>query len=199
MSRDSVKSIRETLCFAQAAVARDPSTVARKHVERLERLIALCDLLRPLATDGKHGDLHTLWCGCEEAATQRRAARLQSVMVPVSGPLLIMDTPTVDGRMLPSIGYGGTRHDTVPIIKAGKRRGFLDVFRVNDDQELWGYGWATLDERQHVGADIHGEPEEVDGVWTFPDWALMGVTLLSNDHPPAWSRGQMYLEPTAQS
>jgi hypothetical protein len=64
---DSVKSVRETLCVAQAAVAksRRPDPGVPGHVQRLGRLIAECDRHRPLGTNGKHGSLHTATCGCE--------------------------------------------------------------------------------------------------------------------------------------
>lgn len=67
---DAVKMIRETLCVAQAAVAQLPDDFRAGrsrdgHIDQLGRLIELCDLLRPLGHDGKHGDLHTAWCGCD--------------------------------------------------------------------------------------------------------------------------------------
>ena len=47
-----VKTLREALCVAQHTVAD---------------LIRLCDRLRPLGSDGKHGDRHTPYCGCDDA------------------------------------------------------------------------------------------------------------------------------------
>ena len=60
--------IRETLCVAQSAIARGVGIGARKqeHIERLGHLIDLCDMLRPLGSNGKHGSLHTPFCGCED-------------------------------------------------------------------------------------------------------------------------------------
>lgn len=65
---DSFKMIRETLCVAQNAVANSPYDESRKweHIARLGRLIRECDRHRPLGTDGKHGNLHTPTCGCED-------------------------------------------------------------------------------------------------------------------------------------
>lgn len=64
---DSPKSIRETLCVAQAALGYHPLHPLRDaHIARLQRLIAECDRHRPLGADGKHGDRHTPTCGCEE-------------------------------------------------------------------------------------------------------------------------------------
>lgn len=69
---DSPKMIRETLCVAQTGLGALMREYPGRHVEierhmdRLQRLIDLMDLLRPLGRDGKHGNLHTTWCGCED-------------------------------------------------------------------------------------------------------------------------------------
>jgi len=62
------KMLRETLCTAQAAIYRATGTGDRddEHVARLQVLIDALDVLRPLGPDGKHGDRHTPWCGCDE-------------------------------------------------------------------------------------------------------------------------------------
>lgn len=66
---DTIKMIRETLCFAQSVVNRAyyiyPAEL-KIHSDRLQRMIAECDRQRPLASDGKHGKLHTHTCGCED-------------------------------------------------------------------------------------------------------------------------------------
>lgn len=75
----SVKMIRETLCFSQAAVIWDKTQrttdagrrQCESHLDRLQRLIDVCDQLRPLGTAGKHGKLHTRWCGCENDANAK--------------------------------------------------------------------------------------------------------------------------------
>lgn len=36
--------------------------------QAIERLIDLLDLHRPLGSSGKHGDLHTPTCGCEDVS-----------------------------------------------------------------------------------------------------------------------------------
>lgn len=76
---DSLKSLRETLCVAQAALPiayadaplaeTDAGAIERfgrqlAHSERLGRLIAEIDRQRPLGPDGQHGDRHTVTCGC---------------------------------------------------------------------------------------------------------------------------------------
>ena len=65
---DGPKMLRETLCAAQNAIAHRPYDEGRKqsHIDRLSRLIAECDRHRPLGANGKHGDLHTPTCGCED-------------------------------------------------------------------------------------------------------------------------------------
>lgn len=71
--RDSLKSLRETLAVAQGALpqwAEEWGIVreeeAERHAERIGRLISEIDRQRPLGPDGKHGDLHTPSCGCED-------------------------------------------------------------------------------------------------------------------------------------
>lgn len=63
---DSPKSLRETLCVAQACLGWAKLTDVTTHRDRLSRLIDECDRHRPLGSDGKHGNLHTNTCGCEE-------------------------------------------------------------------------------------------------------------------------------------
>ncbi|WP_206538991.1 hypothetical protein [Nocardiopsis lucentensis] len=66
---DSPKMLHETLCFAQSAIGLHPDqNRALEHIARLGRLINECERHRPLGSNGKHGDLHTDTCGCEEEA-----------------------------------------------------------------------------------------------------------------------------------
>lgn len=62
-----LKMTRETLCMAEAAlVAMYGGEEALPHVQRLSDIIFEIDKLRPLGMDGKHGNLHTEYCGCED-------------------------------------------------------------------------------------------------------------------------------------
>jgi hypothetical protein len=65
---DGPKMLRETLCVAQTRIGNSGLDEGRKdeHIARLGRLIAECDRHRPLGEDGKHDDLHTPTCGCED-------------------------------------------------------------------------------------------------------------------------------------
>lgn len=64
---DEIKALRETLALAETAIAqRDPEHRISADLERIGRLIAEIDRHRPLGADGKHGDLHTPTCGCED-------------------------------------------------------------------------------------------------------------------------------------
>lgn len=63
---DSPKMLRETLCVAQSWIGNVWHPRAGEHLARLQRLIDECDRHRPLGPDGKHGDLHTDTCGCED-------------------------------------------------------------------------------------------------------------------------------------
>jgi hypothetical protein len=65
----SPKALRETLCIAQARIAAAGVDKDRqgRDIANLQALIDECDRHRPLGPDGKHGDLHTPTCGCEDA------------------------------------------------------------------------------------------------------------------------------------
>lgn len=65
---DGPKMLRETLCVAQTRIGNSDLDQDRKreHIDRLQRLINECDRHRPVGSDGKHRDLHTPTCGCEE-------------------------------------------------------------------------------------------------------------------------------------
>lgn len=62
------KMLRETVCIAQTDIARSGrySLEERSHINRLGRLANILDRCRPLDLDGRHGDLHTPLCGCEQ-------------------------------------------------------------------------------------------------------------------------------------
>jgi hypothetical protein len=66
----SPKMTREALCAAQWALAEvarqglDVGTTPAR-IARLGELIREIDVHRPLGPDGKHGDRHTPYCGCE--------------------------------------------------------------------------------------------------------------------------------------
>jgi hypothetical protein len=59
----SLKMLREHLCTDQARYQTEWPSGIRSAVDVL---IEMIDRNRPLGTDGKHGDLHTLTCGCED-------------------------------------------------------------------------------------------------------------------------------------
>lgn len=62
--RDTLKALRETLCQAESALRATWNDEI--DLLRIGRLIAEIDRQRPLGPDGKHGDLHTPSCGCED-------------------------------------------------------------------------------------------------------------------------------------
>lgn len=69
--RDSFKMLRETLCRAESAITflrDDRGEIETDEVDlaRIGRLVAEIDRQRPLGPDGKHGELHTPSCGCED-------------------------------------------------------------------------------------------------------------------------------------
>jgi hypothetical protein len=67
----ALKATREALCAASSALAERARQGTDVHAVPpwIDRLQALCDQIdvhRPLGPDGKHGDRHTVTCGCEE-------------------------------------------------------------------------------------------------------------------------------------
>lgn len=68
---NSLKATREALCAAQSSLgerARAGIDVDRvpHWIERVQALIDQIDVHRPLRSNGKHGDLHTATCGCDD-------------------------------------------------------------------------------------------------------------------------------------
>lgn len=61
-----LKMLREDLCRLQNLTNRSKITDYQKISERLQHLINEIDKHRPLGSDGKHGNLHTPTCGCED-------------------------------------------------------------------------------------------------------------------------------------
>jgi len=60
------KSLRETLCLAQSLINRHAPRGGHLHSDYLQELINECDRHRPLNAQGKHANLHTNTCGCED-------------------------------------------------------------------------------------------------------------------------------------
>ena len=65
---DSLKMLRETFCVAAAAIGLSAVGGSRssEHIDRLSRVINEIDRQRPMGSNGKHGNLHTDTCGCED-------------------------------------------------------------------------------------------------------------------------------------
>ena len=58
----SIKTLREALCHEQVHADQWPETIR----SAVDVLINMIDQHRPLDTNGKHGNLHTATCGCED-------------------------------------------------------------------------------------------------------------------------------------
>ena len=64
----NLKSLREALCSAQCELGnsgRNRGQVPYR-IKRIGEVIAEIDRHRPLGPNGKHGNLHTDTCGCED-------------------------------------------------------------------------------------------------------------------------------------
>jgi hypothetical protein len=60
------KMLKEALCLAQGLVAGSEREEHKSYLPIIQHLIDECDRKRPLYPNGKHGDLHTSECGCED-------------------------------------------------------------------------------------------------------------------------------------
>lgn len=67
---DHLKTVREALCVAQAAIGNFPNRPLNwpQHIPHLQRLINDIDRQRPIGSNGKHGNLHTPTCQCQDIA-----------------------------------------------------------------------------------------------------------------------------------
>lgn len=64
---DTPKMLRETLCRVQnLLIFYGGSQTYPIDLAIIQRLINECDRQRPLNVNGKHGNLHTPTCGCED-------------------------------------------------------------------------------------------------------------------------------------
>ena len=65
----NLKMAREALCSAQNALLhpRVSTSLSIGQSNILTKMIDEIDALRPIGSNGKHGDLHTPWCGCEDS------------------------------------------------------------------------------------------------------------------------------------
>lgn len=67
-SGHSIKMIGEALCYAETALLNFyPVTDQRtRYAAIIADLLADAHRQRPVGSNGKHGDLHTPTCGCED-------------------------------------------------------------------------------------------------------------------------------------
>lgn len=67
---ENLKALRESLCVAQMTIGQFYGERQRdykqSHIQRIGKVIDEIDKLRPLGSDGKHGNRHTEFCGCED-------------------------------------------------------------------------------------------------------------------------------------
>jgi len=68
---DNIKMLRESLCRGQDALTINWSEDCSRHSARIQQLIDQLDILRPLGPDGKHGDRHTPYCGCDDQKSKK--------------------------------------------------------------------------------------------------------------------------------
>jgi hypothetical protein len=72
---ENLKRLRESLCVAQSGISQAyavgeshslQSEYAMSHIRTIQEVLDQIDILRPLGPDGKHGNRHTEFCGCED-------------------------------------------------------------------------------------------------------------------------------------
>lgn len=65
LEAEDLKITRELLCAAQSELLNS-DWYPKSYSDRIQTLITQIDTLRPLGSNGKHGDRHTEFCGCED-------------------------------------------------------------------------------------------------------------------------------------
>ncbi|CCW14625.1 hypothetical protein [Rhodococcus aetherivorans] len=65
---DHLKTIHEALCVAQTAIGNFPEQPTNwpPYIQVLQNLINDIERQRPIGSNGKHGNLHTPNCQCED-------------------------------------------------------------------------------------------------------------------------------------
>ena len=67
---ENLKALRESLCVAQSAIGQAygqrQSEYTTSKIKTIQKVLDQIDILRPLGPDGKHGNRHTEYCGCED-------------------------------------------------------------------------------------------------------------------------------------
>jgi hypothetical protein len=108
--RGSIKTLRETLCRAQWALnfvrtGSNPNVSAWPEYDsdHLQSLIGEIDRHRPLGPNGKHGNLHTQTCGCDDAWPQLPVGRSQSDQLDELA-LWLVRNPAWQYRLTPQLG-----------------------------------------------------------------------------------------------
>ena len=66
VSPEELKKTREMLCEVASLVGQLPDDRAPIWTGWLQTIIDRIDVCRPLGPDGRHGNLHTALCGCED-------------------------------------------------------------------------------------------------------------------------------------
>ena len=163
---DGPKMLRETLCVAQAAIARAHlDDRDNQHVRRIQALIDECDRLRPLGPDGTHGNLHTPECGCDDKRPDPWAPKLREQVLDAAKTLLVGQRAADYGDAVESFNRlallwsAVLDHNVTPeqvalcLLQLKVSR--LCVTPTHQDSWIDAAGYAAL------GAEIAARPEEV--------------------------------------
>lgn len=62
------KMVHEAMCLAEGVISRQDVGVGRdvRYLQIISDFIKECERKRPLGPNGKHGNMHTAECGCED-------------------------------------------------------------------------------------------------------------------------------------
>lgn len=66
----NLKEAREKLCVIQHTINQAQIPDAQRYSDFLQDAINAIDEMRPLGPDGKHGNRHTPYCGCEDVPSK---------------------------------------------------------------------------------------------------------------------------------
>jgi hypothetical protein len=108
---ENLKGLREDLCVAQSGIGQgrtygrfNNQAEVDGRIKRIQAILDQIDVMRPLGSDGRHGDRHTEFCGCAEQLDAyrnwRRIPAYPIYEMTVEGDVRVVDTHEIPEKFL---------------------------------------------------------------------------------------------------